>query len=128
MISLRTLYFAPFQPPVARIQPMPLFFPRDSDSELSTMNFPIVESVLSNHPEIPLNNTIVSLKYQEKLYTFRLVHRYSKLFLRNRALKAIYDGVEWCGDLVVMKMGILDTYVNINAGRERAAAERAVQQ
>lgn len=107
---------------------MPLFFPRDTDSDITTVTLPIVESILTDHPDIPLNNTIVSLLFEEKLCTFRLVYRYSRLFLRNRALKAIYEDVEWHGDLVVMKMGLLDTYVNINGKKDRAAAERAVQQ
>lgn len=107
---------------------MPLFLPHPTDTHISVTTIPIIESLLSDYPEIPLNNTIVSLRSQQKLYTFRLVYRYSKLFLRNRALKAISQGVVWCGDMVVLKMGILDTYINLNAGKDRAIALRAVRQ
>lgn len=107
---------------------MPVFFAQSEDSGSVVKTNPIIEAVLSHHTDLPICNTIVTLRSQEKQYSFRLAYRYNKVFLRNRALKEIYDAVHWHGDLVVMKMGILDTYVSLGAGQERTIAKSAVKQ
>lgn len=88
--------------------------------------FPIFGTVLKGHKGIPVQRTIINLRYMGLAYSFLLAYRYDPIFTRNRALNLIYRHLPWFGDMVVLKMGVLSDYVHVTPGRERAAARRAV--
>lgn len=119
---MQVLHFAALRQPTARLTTMAVYYNDNGDRS------PLIEDVLQGHPDIPIQHTVVHLQSLDhgQVYTFCLSYRFNRLFLRNRALYALEPDMKWTGDMVVTKMGILNDYVNINAGRDRRVAVRAV--
>lgn len=87
---------------------------------------PIVATILKGHPHIPIRKTIITLEYFGDSFSFLLAYRFHRLFLRNEGLRGINRDVVWSGDMVVCRLGVNRSYVNLSAGHERMAALRAV--
>ena len=87
---------------------------------------PIVATILKGHPHIPIRKTIITLEYFGDSFSFLLAYRFHRLFLRNKGLRKFNQDIVWSGDIVVCRLGVNHSYINLNAGYERMAALRAV--
>jgi hypothetical protein len=88
--------------------------------------FPLPSTVLQYHPNIPIRTSLVSVQYGDRTLDFSVFYRFHSVFLRNRALRALKSDLVWTGDMVVVKRGFRDDFVNLKPGLDRRVAERAV--
>ncbi|KAF8229170.1 hypothetical protein L208DRAFT_1287897 [Tricholoma matsutake] len=87
---------------------------------------PIVATILKGHPHIPIRKTIITLEYFGDSFSFLLAYRFHRLFLRNKGLRGIDWDVVGSRDMVVCRLGVNHSYVNLSMGHERMAMLQAV--
>ncbi|KAF8995248.1 hypothetical protein BDQ17DRAFT_1330664 [Cyathus striatus] len=90
---------------------------------------PAIETILKGYYSVPICNTFVTIRHQLSTFRFRIVFRYSlTVFARSTPAMHLHGNVEFFGDILVVKMGVRQTYVNLFGGKDQFLAEHAVKE
>ena len=89
---------------------------------------PLLPSILTGHSSIPIQKTVVTLEHMDSTHSFLLAYHYHPVFLQNKALRDINQDVIWNGDLVICKLGVYKSYVNLYPGYDWLVAFRTITQ
>jgi len=88
--------------------------------------YPVLQPVVGRMEDVVIRKTSVVVSSDEASTIFEIHFRYNRTFDTNSAVKAIWNGIEWRGDVVVIQGGDRVDYRSIASAKEKRLALAAV--